>query len=78
MITIPNIKRATNLDLATVALNSLKELVRRGNEELNEARREVAFFHSNILCLQSMISAIGHGLDDERELDYEDRLALDD
>ena len=65
MLTIPNIKTATNLDLARTALNCLEELVRRGNEELDEARQRVAIFHADILCLQSMISAIGHGLDYE-------------
>ena len=66
------IRAYLNIELARMALDSLEELVRRGNKELDEARQKVAFFYEDILCLQSMISAIGHGLD------YEDKLALDD
>ena len=58
MLTIPNIKKATNLDLARTTLNCLEELVRRGNKELNEARQRVSFFHADILCLQSMANAM--------------------
>ena len=59
------IKAYLNIELAKMALDSLEELVRRGNEELDEARQRVAIFYADILCLQSMISAIGHGLDYE-------------
>ncbi|KKM26818.1 hypothetical protein LCGC14_1580920 [marine sediment metagenome] len=59
------IRAYLNIELARMALDSLEELVRRGNKELDEARQKVAFFYEDILCLQSMISAIGHGLDYE-------------
>ena len=58
MLTIPNIKKATNLDLARITLDCLKELTRRGNRELNEAKQKVALFHSDILHLQSMIEEL--------------------
>ena len=82
MLTIPNIKKATNLDLARTALNCLEELVRRGNERLDKARQDVAFFYSDVLSLQSRKSALeANELDAEQldyELDYEDKIALDD
>ena len=62
---VMKIRTYKNVELATIALNALEELIRRGNEELDGARQRVAFFHSDILCLQSMASAIGHGLDYE-------------
>ena len=74
MLTIPNIKKATNLDLARTTLNCLEELVRRGNKELNEARQRVSFFHADILCLQSMMSAIGHGLDDDDDPNWDEEM----
>ncbi len=53
MLMIPNIKTATNLDLARTALNCLEVLVYRGNERLDKATQDVAFFHSAVLFLQS-------------------------
>jgi len=74
MLTIPNIKKATNLDLARTALNCLEELVRRGNERLDKARQDVAFFYSDVLSLQSRKSALEAR---EKELEEFDSLCAD-
>ena len=63
------VRTYSNLELANIALGSLEELVRRGNEELDEARRRVSFFHKAKLCVFKRPRS---------GLDYEDRLALDD
>ncbi len=68
------IKAYLNIELAKMALDSLEELVRRGNEELDQARQKVSYFYEDILCLQSMISAIGHGLDDDDDPNWDEEM----
>ena len=52
------VRTYSNLELANIALGSLEELVRRGNEKLDEARRQVSYFHSDVLSLQSFATAL--------------------
>lgn len=60
----------TNLELATVALNALEELERRGNTGLVEqARRLVSFFHNDLLFLKSKATALA--AEEEEMADYE-------
>ena len=78
MLTIPNIKEAKNLDLVETALVCLYELKHRGNKSLDSAIDTVTLFHDNLIMLLSMANALEGLPDFEEELDYEDKLALDD
>ena len=64
-----NLKEKTNLELARTALNCLEELEFRGNKEIEKARQDVAFFHSDILTMKSMARALE--LRQEEEWDEE-------
>ena len=63
------IRTYSNLELANIALGSLEELVRRGNEELDEARQRVSFFHSDTLYLQHRATLMNHDLELTDSLD---------
>ena len=90
MLTVPNIKEANNEELARFALNCLEELERRGNKGLRTAQREISLFHTEIIVLRGMAEELErlHDLanslvlniqdNSDYELDYEDKLALDD
>ena len=47
-----NIKDCTNRELSGAALDSLRELRRRGNESLDSAIETVSSFHDNLIVLQ--------------------------
>ena len=61
--TIPNVKNASNEELARLALNCLSELEQRGNIELQEATTSVSYFLSDIQMLMEMAEALEQSLD---------------
>ena len=64
--TIPNIKNANNEELASLALNCLEELERRGNS-LNRAKQDIEIFLNDIIVLQQMFEEMELMLDQQHQ-----------
>ena len=74
---IEDLQNCTNRELSGAALDCLRELKHRGNKSLNSAIETVSSFHDNLVKLQDMANELDAEQSDY-ELDYEDKLALDD
>ena len=63
-----HVRDCTNRELSGAALDSLRELERRGNTGLDSVIETISLFHDNLIVLQEKaeeISDVHHMLDDE-------------